>query len=332
MAGKLVTFEQGSDAWLAWRLKRVTSSEAPVLMGHSPYQTQHGLWLLKTGRAVPPPPHPGMLRGHKFEPEARAFREAETFIASPPTCFEAEIEGTPLGSSLDGFADLSGGRYLIREIKAPNNSDHELALAGYVPKKYRDQLGHQALVVTDALGIELSALEMEYVSYRPGHPKGELVTVPVVPDEAHVRQVLAACKAYWEHIANDTPPTTNRFSDAAWLWRLANDAMAEAKAMEGEARKGLIAAMPEGHSRHEGNGVLLSQSTKAGSTAPAKVLETLVERQLVDKAVIDELLEATRGKETTQWRVTAKAEDPVPPATELAELEKPEGSGAAWAW
>ena len=75
-------FQQGSEAWLDWRRGGVGASDAPAIMGVSPWMDVEALWLEKTGRATGRPSSFAMRRGQLLEPEARARPEA---VGEPAT-------------------------------------------------------------------------------------------------------------------------------------------------------------------------------------------------------------------------------------------------------
>src|SRR6266404_2041612 len=66
---------QNSKEWLAWRTSGLGASDAPVIMGVSPFTSQFELWLEKTGlgerEAFNPNAVKAMARGTLLEPEAR---------------------------------------------------------------------------------------------------------------------------------------------------------------------------------------------------------------------------------------------------------------------
>ncbi len=54
---KVIDLSQRTPAWHQWRIAGVTASEAPIIMGRSPYKTPWRLWAEKnwiriTGRPV----------------------------------------------------------------------------------------------------------------------------------------------------------------------------------------------------------------------------------------------------------------------------------------
>lgn len=320
--GGEVFFDQGSNDWLLWRDGLSTASEAPVIKGLSPFNTPWQLWMVKTKQRPPLPPHPGMLRGHQLEPIARQLQEDHTFIETPPTCFEAVIDGTPFGASLDGFADLGNGRYLNREIKAPANPDHECAIRGEVPLKYQDQIIQQAIVISVAKDVPLDSIEHEYVSYRPGHPKGELVVVPFAVDLPRAIELIATIKAFWQHVLDVTPPAGDAFEQAAYLWREAMEDLEEAKAIEAALRDSLTGLVPDGVKRKEGNGVVVTRTERAPAPSYGKVVDNIRKGGLVPEAQLDQMIEDTLGKSSSGWKVTIrKGADAATPIAESVEKE-----------
>lgn len=337
-SGGEIFFDQGTNEWRNWRKRFSTASEAPIIMGMSPFFTPWQLWMVKIGQKPELPPHPGMIRGHEFEPIARRLREDQTFIATPPTCFEAVIDGTPFSASLDGFADLGNGRYLNREIKAPANPDHECALRDEVPTKYQDQLTQQSIVISVAKNVPLESIENEYVSYRPGHPKGELVTVPFKVSMTRALEIISGVKAFWDHVLNETSPVGDEFEQAAYLWRIAQEELEQAKATEKTLRENLTGLVPDGVKRKEGNGVVVTRSDRAPAPSYGKVVDSIRKQGLLPDDALDPLIEESKGKGTSGWKVTIrKHADPPKPITADVEQKTTTKSVVTsetpgWAW
>ncbi|AOV18713.1 hypothetical protein BJI67_15830 (plasmid) [Acidihalobacter aeolianus] len=326
-----VPLVQGTPEWLLWREDRFQSSEAPMIMGLSPFKTAYRLWQEKTKQVPPLPPHPGMIRGLQEEPIAREHREFQTLIETPPACLECELEGLRLGASLDGYAARPNARHLLREIKAPANPDHEAALAGFIPKKYRDQMEHQALVICTAFSCDIRDLEAEYVSWRPGHPKGEMAVVPFEPNPDRWKQLIKAYHVFQQHLDDGTEPLGDAFLAAAWVWRQANEAHDDAKFAVEQARQLIIEAMPDGVDRNEGGGVLVTRSTRVGSLNNEAIFKALQSEFSIPDERLAELKAAHRGKDTETWRITPKGDPTSPPAV-LPTPATEEAAPSGWAW
>lgn len=138
---------QGSAEWHALRAQHFTASEAPAMMGCSPYETRSALLRRKaSGIAEEPDAARQRLfeRGHEAEAAARPI--AETIIGEElyPATMTAEIEGLPLLASLDGLTmdgSIAWEHKLMSEriIRALDET-------GEPPMDHVWQLEHQLLV------------------------------------------------------------------------------------------------------------------------------------------------------------------------------------------
>jgi putative phage-type endonuclease len=182
--------EQGSAAWLDWRRGGIGASDAPVIMGVSPWMDAEALWLEKTGRQQGRPSNFAMRRGQMLEPRARAAYVRLTRRPVAPVCLE---HGTLpwMRGSLDGISD--DGRFVL-EVKCPGAADHAVARRGAVPAKYVPQLQHLLAVA----GAEVC----HYWSYRDG----EGVLVEVAPDRAYVERLVEREREFWRHVVEDRHP------------------------------------------------------------------------------------------------------------------------------
>ena len=144
---------QGSQEWLALRARHYTASEAPAMMGCSPYQTRNELLRQKAHGAVQevsPAQQRVFDAGHAAE--AAFLPHAETLLGCElyPVTVTREVEGLPLLASMDG---LSMDGLVGYEHKVANAAtlDHVRA-TGTPPDHHVWQLEHQMLV-TDAESI-----------------------------------------------------------------------------------------------------------------------------------------------------------------------------------
>jgi putative phage-type endonuclease len=183
--------EQRTESWEEWRAKGLGSSDAPILMGASPWITPYQLWEQKTKRAVSTVSNWAMERGNQLEPKARAHFQLLCDIDMPATLKEHAMHPF-LRASLDGFNAANGGRVL--EIKCPGKEDHATALAKKIPEKYIWQLVHQLMVA--------DAAQADYFSFD-----GERgVTVPFYRDLKLEKMLILKELAFWELVQSDTPP------------------------------------------------------------------------------------------------------------------------------
>ena len=213
---KIVNLEQNSEAWLDWRKTGIGSSDAPAILGISPWKTRRELWEEKVMSYHTPHKifssaqlkiinekmkarecsnESAKNRGKTLEPEARAEYERWMNISCDTICGVHE-DHEYLKVSLDGWTPEI--RHFI-EIKAPNRGYHENSLDrtknpwDRLPEIYKPQIWHQ-FVVSDAL-------TGHYVSYHPKFPPASrLAIVPLTRDEEQLRNFLAIETEFWEMV------------------------------------------------------------------------------------------------------------------------------------
>ncbi len=137
-----------------YRLRRnyIGASDAPAIMGVSPWTTPAQLYRQKVGLDIVEKTFM-MQRGNELEEEARyIFCNEMQLSVYPVRVLHDKIHY--MMASMDG---LSFDRKIALEIKCPGKKDHEIAASGEIPEKYFPQLQHQM----ETLDID----EMFYMSY-----------------------------------------------------------------------------------------------------------------------------------------------------------------------
>ena len=139
------TCEQGSREWVELRLGKVTASEISRIVtatgrlsaSRQPYMAELLVEYI-TGEPVKDwGGNEDTERGHRIEPQARAFYEAFRGEEVTEVGFVQPYEGAPLGCSPDGLVGDDGGL----EAKAPNPETHLLWLSGgIIPVKHMPQV------------------------------------------------------------------------------------------------------------------------------------------------------------------------------------------------
>jgi putative phage-type endonuclease len=186
---------QGTTAWLAWRRGGIGASDAPVIMGVSPWMDLDTLWLDKTGQRAGSPSNHAMRRGQQLEPVARDLYVRTTRVRVEPICLEHGTHAWMRGS-LDG---LNADGSVVVEIKCPGERDHSVARHGQVPAKYVPQLQH--LLAVSAARV------CHYWSYRDG--AGTLVEVE--PDPGYIDELIARERDFWRHVVEGRRPQPTLF-------------------------------------------------------------------------------------------------------------------------
>lgn len=252
--------------WKEWRSKGLGASDAPIVMGVSPWTTRYQLWEEKTGLKLNNRSNNwATRRGNEMEPKARAHYELIHGIEMPVAFIEHK-EYPFIRASLDGYNEE---HKIILEIKCPGAADHLLAAEGKVPEKYYPQLQHQLLVT--------GAKEVHYYSFDG--ESGHLVVVR--PDLEYIQNLFNELSKFWELVVKKTPPSLSnkdykKVRDAELKsmierWQVLNSEL-ESKSKELESiRDQIIDKLPHTNVTH--NGVKIFKAYRNGSIDYAKIPE-----------------------------------------------------------
>ena len=101
-------FEQGTTAWKQWRKLGIGASDAPVIMGESPWSSRYELWEQKTGRGEERAANFYMRRGTRLEHVARRLYIEKKSVHLEPVCMEhSELHGRlVVKAMLDGAGNV----------------------------------------------------------------------------------------------------------------------------------------------------------------------------------------------------------------------------------
>lgn len=190
---------QGTPEWEKWRSGGIGASEMPAIIGVCPYNTPHGIWLVKTGRSKGFEGNSFTEHGKVTEAAARARYELINMEDMPPAC-ATHPTFLVCRASLDGF-----NRELRRilEMKCPKGRQViDAALAGRVAEHYWPQVQYQ-LAVTGADELDFFVFHEESKTHA---------LVRVLPDVAYQGALIAAAVGFWGKyvLTNTPPPLTDR--------------------------------------------------------------------------------------------------------------------------
>ena len=194
---KTINLEQNSPEWLEFRRTKIGASDAPIILGVSPFKTSYQLYLDKV-EGVKQTQNSAMKRGQEMEPEARAAFEKmyemlylDTVNIAPLVVQSEQYDW--MIASLDGI-DL--GKGVAVEIKCPGSKDHQIAVDGKIPDHYIPQLQHQLFVT----GLD----KIFYFSYRNNdtHP----VLLEYKAEKASLDKLIKEELKFLNCILTNTPP------------------------------------------------------------------------------------------------------------------------------
>jgi putative phage-type endonuclease len=140
--GKSINLQQCTDEWREYRKSKICASDAPIIMGMSPWRTREQLLQEKIGQIESQPINSAMQRGMILEPKARSVAEDMLGTLFLPEVLES-IEYPWMCASYDGICI---DNKLILEIKCTNKKNHEMAKNGKIPDYYYPQVQHQIAV------------------------------------------------------------------------------------------------------------------------------------------------------------------------------------------
>lgn len=170
-------------SWLEWRRQGIGASDAPVIMGVSPWKTIEELLDEKVNVKDKEEDNDATRFGKESEEMARQiFEEMSGHIVFPNKMYVHKKHDW-LRASLDGI-DLD--EKVMVEIKMANKKDHILASMQKIPPKYFPQCQHQMMV--------LDLPEMFYFSCH----KKEGIIVKLSRDQPYIDDMFEKEKNFWD--------------------------------------------------------------------------------------------------------------------------------------
>lgn len=276
---------QNTQDWIDFRSDRIGASDAPIIMGVSPFKSPYQLWLEKSGRAESKQTAI-MGEGHTREEQIRQLAETKLGeIFMPTVTIHPEFDW--LMASLDG---LSADNKHILECKLCSKEVLAQAKAGDIPYHYRIQLQHQMMC-----NPTVSKSTIIFWHF------GDYATVNVEPDLALQAEILQAVATFYHvNMRQDQAPDitdadyihidSSEMIHAVDVWRQASDALAEAKKQEAAARQTLIELTDDGNC--QGHGIKITKTYVKGRVK----YDAIPELKEVD-------LEQYRGPMEVRWTI-----------------------------
>lgn len=182
---RVVDLAQNTAEWEKWREGGLGASDAPSVLGLSPWTTSLQLWNYFMGFSKKQGSNFAMRRGQFLEPKVRFWYECKVDHPFPPICCQHD-DYPWLRASLDGFDFLSN---TILEIKCPKQRLHQEALEGKIPQNYLPQLYHQLLVTDATKVVYLSYSENQIFSETERYAIVELSPKPEILEYLLFREI-----------------------------------------------------------------------------------------------------------------------------------------------
>lgn len=279
---------QQTDEWLEKRRSMIGASDAPVIMGVSPWSTKYKLWQEKLQLIEPKRKTKAMQGGIDREDEARmAFINETGIIVGPDVVFHKANQF--MMASLDG---ISPDKKFIVELKCPGEVDHNVAKSGEVPEKYFPQLQHQ---------MEVCELDMVYYySYRSPTDKK---LIEIYRDDKYINRMIKEEKEFWECMNEFVAPKLSERD-----YELKEDDIWHATASQWLGISRELQALEK--KEKELRELLISQSANSSSKGGGVKVSRIVRKGNVDYSSVPELqnvnLEKYRKNPIETWRISAE--------------------------
>lgn len=252
----MAKIKQNTPQWLEYRKDKIGSSDAPVIMGVSPWSTPYQLWEHKVGIRGEPEPNEYMKRGTALEPKARDEFIKLSGIWVEPEC-RANIDRPWQIASLDGYNESHN---VAVEIKVPGRQDHEKAMEGEIPNKYLPQLQHI-----------MAVCELKFIFYFSYNESSSNI-IRLEKDDEYIKRLNKAELEFYQCMVDFEPPSMDERDylfrdDAAWeekakQWIAINSRIKELELAEDSIRKDLIHLASSRNS--QGAGIRVRKSIRKG--------------------------------------------------------------------
>ncbi len=189
--------QQQTKEWHDLRQTKIGASDAPVIMGVSPYKTPRQLWEVKVGM-MPRNQNSTEYQQRGIDLERRC---KEIFQRDKGIKVNADVKiHSHLNFMMASFDGIDSTGKVVVEFKCPGKVDHEKAQKGEVPAKYYPQVQHQMEVA----GIE----SMFYMSYFSDE---DYIILQVYRNDRYITDMIDKEAEFFEYIQNYiSPPLVKR--------------------------------------------------------------------------------------------------------------------------
>lgn len=296
---KVVQIAQGSPEWLAWRMQGIGGSDAPVVLGCSPYRTKYDLFREKARlpRLENDDADKEFIfnRGRQVESVIRQQFFEMTGVMMEPLCGVHEKFDHVI-VSLDGFDHkkfgVLEGKLVGAEVLALAKKERK------IPDHHFAQIQH----AIEASGVDLG----QWFGYDFNKKSG--VVIEVKRDKEFIKRMLDEEHAFWALVqARTSPPLSPEDylipEDTGPLAELreAKERAVNAQDYFDSLKEEIVSKYaPLKHQKFAGAGLKLYQVEREGSLD----LKAVPEIQKVLAKLKPEYLDKFRRKGSVSWTVT----------------------------
>lgn len=282
---EFVDLEQRSPEWHQFRRSHIMASDAPKIMGVSPWGTPLSLWEEKLGFRKPQEDNHNMKRGRDLEDEALEFYNKFTNQSlKPRVAVSREYEF--IGASYDGISEC--GQHIV-EIKCPKIKSNT------IPEKYVPQLQHQMFVT--------GAKEVHYFEYINSGDCPEFLLIKMLLNKEYAEEMInKEIDFHFNLMSMISPEPTKKdyiyrsdeeYYKAVNKWFAARDERVLCEEIEEQCKAALLKEV--NYNNTKGLGVTIKKQYKTG-----KVDYSVVEEVL---NMSEEELDKYRNTPSQYWRI-----------------------------
>ncbi len=267
----------------------IGASDAPIIMGVSPWRTPYQLWKEKVGIEAPQTETQAMARGTEMESKARETLEKIMGRKFPSKRVFSEKYPWMM-ASLDGLSDEGEAV----EIKC-GKASHHLALNLKIADYYIPQLQHQMYVAN------LSSIS--YLSYKS---ENDFIILKCERDDEYIEKLIEEELLFWNCVTHAIEPHITerdykKKDDFGWMmlcneWRSVQKAKKQILEREEQIRKEIIESSQDQNCY--GSGIKVKKVIKKGCIDYSKIFEL---------SNVD--LEQYRKESTTYWKISEEDDD-----------------------
>jgi putative phage-type endonuclease len=190
------------EAWLEARVNGIGGSEAPIVLGVSPYDSSYSLWATKTNRVPRKPATRRMELGNRFEPIIRDLAVEELgyeIESAAPFTMHRHSQHPWAFASLDA-------KILPIDSRGPGNLQIK-KVSGYLSHEWDD--GKVPLHIQVQVQHEMFAAELKWAVVAAFIGGDDLVIREVPRNERFIEAMVAKELEFIACIENDMPPAVD---------------------------------------------------------------------------------------------------------------------------
>ncbi len=291
---------ESREEWLRLRQEGIGSSDAPIIMGVSPWATVLDLYEQKVAPFIAEDTSNQYAKdiGNEAEPKIRSLFELVAEESFAPALMQSD-KFSFLRASLDG---ISKCRKKILEIKISGKDDWTASKEKKkVPDKYWPQVQHALLASGAEVCFYVSYLYSAYKEDRRNLSFKNLAIIEVLPDKEYQGLLLEKETEFWSYVTKRKPPipdekdysSLNGVSEKLKEYKKLSDEINELSKKLDSVKSDILKVADEtGKTRYVAGGFRIRKESRVGNV----IYKNIPELKGVD-------LDKYRGSGSVFWKI-----------------------------